>query len=339
MNGRNNHNNEVDLLVFFSAIIKRKRIVLGVFFIFVIIAAIFIFLEPKLYIVSEILKLPTVEISNDAALLNEIERGIEAGDYDHNISEELGLSPARNFDFNVTIYEKTNHIKINLIVKEKDLDLGPGVLNSLFLILKSEYEPKVKAEGDRIENEILLLKNEISKIGLAKESINRDIQIKLRDIKDMRKEKDSLPNEIKLFEERKNLLLKELKLAGGTQDIGKLNRQLDSLRMKFEEYLSRLKEIDNEIERVETEIANLKNINLKEHDIKIENILIKIRELEAEKQFISNFIQFQPPASSPYQTKIGKIRRITAAAMGGLALGVVLALFLEFYQKVKTIKG
>lgn len=255
MNSQNSYNDEIDLLVFFTVLIRRKAVVLSIFFIFVITAAIFTFLEPKLYIVSEIMELPALKINNYFGQIGELGKEIEEGNYDYSISKELQLSGVRNFNLGVTIYEERKRMKVDLIVKEKDLSLAPRILDALFLILKSEYEPKIKAEEGRIENEISRLQNKTSEIKPAKKK------------------------------------------------------------------------------------TNSKDIKLNEREIEIENNLNRIRQLEAEKQSIGNFTLLQAPASLPYQTKIGKIRRITAAAMLGLISGVLLALILEFYQKVKTIKG
>ena len=248
------HNNEVDLLLFFNAVVKRKNIVIGAFLAFIFTAAVLTFLEPKLYIISEILEPPAPAVGSHIIMLRGLEKEIEDGNYIYSISDKLQSPAVRNFNLNATIYEETKHVKIEAIVKEKDVRLGLKTLDALFLILKSEYEPKMKTEKSRMEHEILCLKNEISKIKCTNKKMN------------------------------------------------------------------------------------LKNPKSKKQDVEIENNLNIIEEPEVEKQFIGNIAQIQVPISLPYDAKIGKIRKITAAAMLGLAAGVFLALILEFWQKFKANK-
>lgn len=352
MNAQNNYHNEVNLLNFFSIIAKRKRMVLAVFFITVLAAFAVSYFKrpPELYIVTEVIKVPTLGIDKNLPLVREkLSKKIQEGVYDYKICEEIGLTPARHFGFEVDVPEKNDFIKIKLTTEKEGVALAERVLNGLFKILEDEYLKRIAAEKSMFEYKANMLENEVSKAELVKDKIDRKIQSRQEEIKGLENERKAWLSYIQLLDEREDLLTKEMSLIQKDAREGKLARdlttlthtnflniQLNSLSIRRQELMSQIRTINNNIGSIKLEIADLEDKKLKMIETDIRGLQIEMHKLKTEEQFVNNFVQLQPPLSLPIsQIGTSRIRKVFAAGMIGLIFGAFLALFLEFWQKVK----
>ena len=112
---------EIDLKEYIKVVIKRKKLILAIFFISVIVAAVVSFLMPKVYEVSMFIEPPIMAVT-DAGIQNldsveNIQAKINAGVYSEKIIKDLMKDNSykeKGLKFNVSQPKDTRLIKISL---------------------------------------------------------------------------------------------------------------------------------------------------------------------------------------------------------------------------------
>ena len=125
---------EIDLGKYINVIIKRKKIILTIFFLSVIATAIISFSLPKVYQVSMIIEPPIISVK-DGQIQNldsveNIKAMIEEGAFNTKIIKELNLKE-KAIKFRLSQPKDTRLIKVILEQEERKKDLGIEILNKL----------------------------------------------------------------------------------------------------------------------------------------------------------------------------------------------------------------
>ncbi len=272
---------EIDLRDYINVIKKRKKIILFLVFASLIVTAVIIFTRPEIYEVSMIIEPPAYRTAASATSVGatqyldsakNIAGIIKSGVFDYRIIESLGLEgEKRILKFEVRQLEGLPLIKISLIQSEKFHDACKDILNALFQKLTLHYHDSVDNQISLFELDAETRRNRIS-------VLNNEINQKDRDYKILEKRSVELTGEIgtvgknteKLFLQRDSLMDAQgadkmsllLYINTIQQNISlssQLKQELIDLSMRMESALTRIKNLQNEID---SEEITLKRLNL-----------------------------------------------------------------------------
>ncbi len=312
----------VTLRDYIKIIIKRRRLVLAILLLsFFVGTGITIFM-PKVYMASEILMLPKIEVDKYLDIVQELEEKLRAGVYNSEVRKRLGIN--KSFDFKVEGSKKGGFLKIRLELSQKEIDQGIKALSLLCKILEKEYEPLLGIRKKEIEDLIFFKKNQIkrkeSKINTLKSKI-KTIEMQMNTLEEELKHTNL--NIDKLLQQRQNFekaqeeideisyLLYSLNLQQAMIYFNQLNSQLSSLKLKKEELQLKIENLDNDIYNLNREIQIL----------------------QTKKSLIQNIKQIQSPEISlnPIRPRI-KENILVSVILGGV-LGVFIAFLKELWEE------
>ena len=320
---------EIDLRELINVIIKRKKLILGLFLASVVIAGALSFLAPKIYTVSMLIAPPVSgidELGNTMYLdkPQNILAEIKGGRFDTGILKELNLkSQNGQINFDVQVPKDSNLIRISMKHAKDKTDLGLSILNQLFTQLSAFYEDGISSNKVMKEKQIESISNYIK----IKENI---IQNKKDKYKLLEQREPELANEIDaVLSNSEKLLAKRESLVKGSDELAALLytatvQQNISYTITLQDKISQLK-IDKEM--LVTDIKNLQS--------EINNLKLNLEEINIIKKHISNIELVQHPQRSLYPVSPKKKQNVAIAGMLSLMLGVFLAFFMEFWQKSK----
>jgi len=331
---------EADLLVLLHIVAKKRVFILCLFLVFAVFSFVGAFLIPDLhksYEVSEIIKQPIVGLNKYVVPLSEINEKIKKGVYNNKVVKIIGLTDLENFDFIVTVSKSGDFFKVALNVKEGDIKEGVSILNTLFIVLKNEYQGIIDRKIIDLDSSILFAKLNVEKKNIVVESIFQNLEIK----REIIKKKENLLKEYNhlsfMFDERiKNGLEELVEISNRQKKISRAvrlkNIAIDSLVKKRSKISSKLKIINEEISKLIKELKDLEKE--KEEELKHRNTALRVfSNLTTDREVVSNFVQLR------ISTKNYKVRLFAAHCMIGLAISLFLALILEFCEKLKKIKS
>lgn len=315
---------EIDLREYINIILKRKILILSIFFISVITTTVVNFLMPKSYEISMIIEPPKSGVTEKGEIIY-LDSGpafvevIKTGVYNLKILEKIG-----NKGLDISCINNINWVKVSLNINEKMLEQGKEVLNTLFELITSYYQKRVEHRKELIAMSINGVKNAIA-------IIENNIEKKKQELKILNERKVQLEKECNLISKntqelllQRDSLLKEpmrdriSELLFATiiqQNIGYFN----SLRNELSNLLIRKREGTIDIKNLRKEIEN-KNIEIEKINLAIDSI--------------SNITMIQEPTVSVYPIGPKRIRNIAIASILSLMFGVFLPFFMEFWRKI-----
>ena len=250
---------EINLRECVNVIIKRKWIIITVFFVTIIVAAIINSLVPRIYEISMVLE-PTRNLD----LQKNIEDKIKQKAFDSRIINLVNPDPkAKNVGFEVSQPEHSDLMIISLKWEEGKTKLGVEALNASFITLSNAYKEIIDSKGDEIERQI--------------SDISDDIAAKNNEINQRKEEIEE--NELKLLkvkEERLNLLVECYQFY------------IDNLFDKIADLLGKGEKIDNNasqgyIDTIEKNMLYVDELQEKLNNLNVERAysMSKIKDLKA----------------------------------------------------------
>ena len=364
MNGQRYAEEEVDLRDYIRIVVKRKKSVLGIFFVCIIAAGVVSFLMPKIYSVSQIIEAPMLGVTTGYRTeimylnLTDVGEKISSGGYAYKIKEALQLSPQEIITFKVKMSKRGKFMTISMEAPEDEREQALSISEELFRQLSEEYRPVIEAKGKEAESKIISKEVESVKDELAKKRIKEDVTVQLNKIEQRKEKINSLNSRITIVEERADSLLEEIQQAQvsagelirrhkfleaeGAKDsiaallyannryqakahINRLNNQLNGLRLKKVSWGEKIKLLGKEIDTIKVQIEGIKIRKAKALDKDIQKHSEERSALQASKALIKNISQVQFPQCSVSPIKPKKKLNIGGAGVLGLILGMMIA--------------
>ena len=158
--------NEVDLRQLIEIVIKRKHLVLGIFIISVISAAVFAFISPRIYEISVVIGPPVISMPEtgvqDLDSVGNIKAEIESGAFNEKILNDFGI---RNEPLVLAISQPRDSklIKISLNQTADKADVGKKILAKLVVLIGLNYEKIIEDKMAFYENQAKLMLSHISR--------------------------------------------------------------------------------------------------------------------------------------------------------------------------------
>jgi len=288
---------EIDLMDYIKALLKRKWLILVIFLGAAIVAGIFSFLMPKVYKIDTAINIGEIggKIIETPA---ETKGKIDSDVYGILIREKLGISEREYPKIKVENPSGTN--LINLTIESADSEKAKSILEELNNFILTEHQDKIKAGKELLEKNIELFKN--------------NIEVSGKDIERIKIKISSLEIEKKTLEDKIDALQKVLlyEQTPGTQFA--LFDTKEKLEAKIQEIESRYLEINS----LETQINSFNN--------QINSIKKQIEDIQPTKIVKGPIVSQEPISPRP-------LLNIVIAAILGLFVGVFLAFFKEWWEK------
>ena len=313
---------EITLREFIDVIIKRKWIIITVFFVSFVVAAIISLQMPRIYEVSMIL-----ESNSNLDLSKNIKAKIRQKAFDSKVINLLNLDPKGvNVNFKVSQSPNSDLIRISLRQEEGKTKSEVETLNALFIVLSDTYKEVIDYKKNLAEEEISIFPNSIK----AEENAIKLEEEKLKRIE--KKEKDLLARVKKIRDSSENLIAKRDILLEGKSRVKDIRALLPVYSSAIEQNIAYINHLNTQLivlkEAKEKMIAKIKNLKTK-----IDSLQLKKAELILKKDNISNIRLFQKPEVSSLPIGPKKRQNITLAGTLGLMLGTLLAFFMEYWHK------
>ena len=327
---QNYPNDEINLMDYIKVIIKRKKLIIGIFLICVVAAVIYSLTVVPVYKMTQILEVPTIGENVYLDSSSKIKEKIEGGFYNFKILENLDFESKYNINnigfFKVTIPKENQLLSICADVTKQDLENSKKVLSELFAQMDVDYSLRLEAERGRKNTEEAIKKNTI-----------KSMDVRIEDAK----------FHIILLEPRiESLVARIEETKTNTEDII-LEREKFINKQKIDGivgsilYTTTIQQAINHLDQLDSELVSLRMKKLdKEKEIKNllierERVVLEIFNLDKQKESIRSFREIQPVSLSTNPIKPKKKQMIIISAVVGLMLGIFIAFFVEFWQKSK----
>lgn len=325
----------VDLHEYVDIIVKRKKVVAGVFFVFITIAALVNFLLPSVYGVSMIIEPGVGSFSTygDRIYLSVNENGlakIEEGIFDERIAKALNLDPRTEFGFKVSHPKKSELIKIYMEQEKKRAGLGVQIFNQLFKELSQDYREKIEYRKESIQREIAALTDTIAEKSAIIRSSEESFKILEKRDRELGEEIKSIRFDSENLNLAREALLKNAKEK--TSPAGDISPLLYSNTLQqnvgyFNDLSCKVSEVGLAKEAI------LKDI--KEQQVHIAKIKAQIEQLNLASKGLRDMAIVKGPVVSRHPVRPKKMRNIMLAGFAGFGVGIFLAFFMEFWRPPK----
>lgn len=297
---------EINLMDYIKVLLKRKWLILAIFFGTAIAAGVFSFITPKVYKISTSLQINQIEtitgskiplvIGGPTQILGKINGDV----YGVLIRNDLKMPESQYPKIKVDNPEETN--LINVEISSSKIELAKSVLEKINVLIINENQAEIKAEKELINKNIELLKQNIETSKKETERINAKIGF-------LKEEKSNL--EAKVGALQKTLLYQQ---DPGTQfALFNTKEELENKKQEIEDTYLQINSIEEKINSIQNEISSL---------------LIQIDQIKPAEVIKSPIV-----SEDPVSPKL--LLNVTIAAIFGLFLGVFLALLKEWWDKNK----
>lgn len=322
---RDELNDEIDLRRYVEILLKRKKLVLSVFFTAVFSAVVWSILSPKVYEVSAIIGPPIMAVT-DAGVqefdsIGNIKAEIETGAFNAKIINDLNV-PRGGLKFDVSQPRDAKLIKVSLIRTEEQSELGKKTLAKLIEMLSLNYAGYIQDKRDRIENQIKMIRSQIGRKENEMKAQNEQVEILAErekqysdDIREAKTNSEKLAeNRTALIERKENkddisALLYVATIQQNISYFTQLQSELSSIRIQKENILSSIKNLSN---------------GINEDRIGIENMKLSANAM-------SNIVVIQEPLVSMQPVGPQKKKNIATAGFVGLVAGFLAAAVAEYW--------
>ena len=165
---------QINLMDYVKALIKRKRLIFVVFLIFVIAAWIFSSYSPKVYKIDTALELGEVETGTIEETKQVIEEPaqvvgkIESDAYGIVVRETLSISEEKYPKIKVKNPEETSLIVV--VITSSEPEMAKNILKEINALIVGEHVEKIKTKKELLEKKIVLLEENI---GNSERNISR----------------------------------------------------------------------------------------------------------------------------------------------------------------------
>lgn len=231
---------EIDLYELIQVLLKRKKLIIGIFLIAVIVAIAASYMMKPVYRVSAVVgpgKIYELEPVSNTLIWREkdidtpenIERLISQNPFHHAILTQLGWDygdPKNKFEIKTNVQQRTNYIFVN--VDSAEPERAQEYLNAFLDKLSEFYLEKVQASET-------LLSNNLEKITTERQEIAQDKQALLQEKKLLNNEKKRVMNEKQRLNNQIGLAKNKLKIFD-TQS-ARLQKQIEEIKSNNEEII------------------------------------------------------------------------------------------------------
>jgi len=319
---------EIDLMDYVKVILKRKWLILVIFFGAAIAAGIFSFLMPKVYKIDTSLEVG--QIAGEAVEApGQVVEKIKSDVYGIFVREKLQIPEEKYPKIKIENPKDTN--LITLVIESAKPPESKNILEAINNLILAEHQEKIKTKKELIgqdikttEDKIKLAESDIEKTKNKIEPINEDIKRIENKIANAEEEKENLEAKVDALQKvlpyqqdpgtQFALFDTKEKLANKKQEIENLYLTINSLKRSKED-------LDVQINSIKTSIESLN---------------AQINALKASLDEIKPTQVIKSPTVSEKPVKPNKKLNIIIAGILGLFVGVFLAFFQEWWEKSKV---
>jgi len=362
------YEDEIDLYQLIQVLLKRKKLIVGVFLVAVIVAIAASYIMKPVYRVSAVVgpgKIYELESVSDALIWREkdidtpenIERLISQNPFHRAILTQLGWDyedPKNKFEIKTNVQQRTNYIFVN--VDSAEPERAVQYLNTLLTQLQMFYRSKIEAN-------VIFLSNEKKRIMNKKQSVSNQIDLVKSKLKVLDTQSARLQKQIEEIKSNNEEIIKQRDavLARGhnpedamslllySNTIQENLTQIDRLNLALEDNAIQRQELQQEMKDLTTQLANL-DLQLSDIDAVLANIDIKIKRLEGQNSEpavqqndsklhavdISSVRVVQEPLIDPQRVSPKRTLMVAVAGVLGLFVGIFAAFAAEFWQSHKV---
>jgi|GEM_PF-1677729 len=333
---------EISFRPYFEILLKHKMILALVFFLVFLSGVAYLQLSPKMYLISMMVQAPTLEtdlpsVETDLSGKSNLEtaENIKYLILSNFFSTELAKRvksdlTAQELNFAVEIPQKTNVLKINIVLSEDKKELGVVLLRNLSDLISEYYARRINGKIMGIANQI---KQNEEAIENSKERIknlqNQESAIILR--------RDKLAEEIKAVTANTEEMLsrrEELSKKGdGTENITIL-----FLSNIIQSNFTFASQLNSQLSDLSIRIMGLP-LEIKTINSQINDLQMAINKLKVSKEFISSLKVIDQPKISPSPVSPDKKKILALSMFIGLFLGVAAVFAKEFWLKETSVKA
>ena len=319
---------EIDLMDYVKVILKRKWLILAVFFGAAIVAGVFSFLMPKVYKIDTSLEVG--QIAGEAVEVpGQVVEKIKSDVYGIFVREKLQIPEEKYPKIKIENPKDTN--LITLVIESAKPPESKNILEAINNLILAEHQEKIKTKKELIgqdikttEDKIKLAESDIEKTKNKIEPINEDIKRIENKIANAEEEKENLEAKVDALQKvlpyqqdpgtQFALFDTKEKLANKKQEIENLYLTINSLKRSKED-------LDVQINSIKTSIESL--------NAQINALKVSLDEIKPTQVIKS-------PTVSEKPVKPNKKLNIIIAGILGLFVGVFLAFFQEWWEKSKV---
>lgn len=176
---RDELDDEIDLRKYIDIAVKRKKIVFGVFFAAVFIAAVWSVLSPNVYEVSVIIGPPVMALTENGVLeldsIGNMKAKIESGAFNTKIINGLNIQE-EDLKFQVSQPRDAKFIKVSLSRTAEQADIGKKALAKLVEVVGLSYVKPIEDRRNRIVAQIGMIRSRIDRKEIAmRENISNGV--------------------------------------------------------------------------------------------------------------------------------------------------------------------
>lgn len=322
---------EINLREYIDVIVKRKKLIIAIFFVSIVATAVISFITPKVYEVSMVIEVPTLGVTDTGNPIfidspDNIKAKIGEGIFNLSVVNALKLDPQKTrIELKVSEPQDLTLLRLSINEPENEKELGAKILNQFFNELVDFYKNSVQTKKDDIDKQISLISNRIK-------DENDSIKLNEENFKILESREKEVTNEVKnikvntekLLAKRDTLLEKRVQAddvesllySNAIQQnivyVAQLNNQLAYLDIKKDSTV-------NDIKSLQDEIAKLN---------------IEMQQLKTKQEAIRNVNLIQEPQALLTPSP-SKKKNIVLAGILSLMAGTFLAFFMEFLEKTK----
>ena len=325
---------EIDLMDYVKVILKRKWLILAVFFGAAIVAGVFSFIMPRVYKIDTSLEVGIIEratgttpeqlVESPTQLVEKIKGDV----YGVFVREKLGIPEEKYPKIKVENPKDTR--LISLAIESAEPPKAQNILEAINNLIIAEHQEKIKTKKELIgqdikttEEKIKLVESDIEKTKNKIQPINEDIKRIENKIANAEEEKENLEAKVDALQKvlpyqqdpgtQFALFDTKEKLANKKQEIENLYLTINSLKRSKED-------LDVQINSIKTSIESLN---------------AQINALKASLDEIKPTQVIKSPTVSEKPVKPNKKLNIAIAGILGLFVGVFLAFSQEWWEKSK----
>ena len=324
------NSDEINLYGLFQVIWKRKFLIIAIFLIAVIAAAVKSYTSPPVYRVGAFVSPGWIYTEGGKATnidsAENIKSLIDNKAFCPKIKESLKLDPLlyANLKFSLSLVKGTDALSISY--DTKDPAQGKIILGELLKQLMEYYKNRTETARATFENKTARIIND-------KKMIMSDMKL-LREKADLLKiTQKKLVNQFTGIEENTRVIMRE------RNEMLKKGEKTDSVALllysnTIQQNLSYIDSLNAYLEKNAIEQESTKNA-LSKAEIDIRNKESEIIFLDSEAKKIEGLKIIQEPYTFPNPVGPRKIRNMAIAGVTSLFFGIFLVFFLEFLKKAK----
>ena len=319
---------EIDLMDYVKVILKRKWLILAVFFGAAIVAGVFSFLMPKVYKIDTSLEVG--QIAGEAVEVpGQVVEKIKSDVYGIFVREKLQIPEEKYPKIKIENPKDTN--LITLVIESAKPPESKNILEAINNLILAEHQEKIKTKKELIgqdikttEDKIKLVESDIEKTKNKTQPIDEDIKRIENKINNAEEEKSNLEAKVEALEK---ILVYEQ--TPGTQfALFDTKEKLANKKQEIEDLYLTINLLRRSKEDLDVQVNSLKT--------NIESLNAQINSLRASLDEIKPTQVVKSPTVSASPIKPRPLLNIVIAAILGLFIGVFLAFFQEWWEKKFT---